>query len=157
MCSVAHIWRRLQQVSSRILTWYGHSDGNWDSLWALHIPPGSCKVPCPYTFICVHLQGVMVPAEKPVFNSLTSRYFSSKILVVFQVSISLPYSLHHKWNNTRCRHKLRYTLLTDTEKIRSWTCSLVDTCQQFTILLSWRWRQQVPPQQICLSTWLYSF
>ena len=67
-----------------ILTWYGDPNGNWYSLWALHKSPSTSKVACPHTLIRVHLQGVVVPAQK---TQPSNRWFLfSQILYLFLVS-----------------------------------------------------------------------
>jgi hypothetical protein len=48
-----------------ILSWYGDPNDNWDSLPALHKSPRASEVACPHVLVRVHLEGVVVPAQKP--------------------------------------------------------------------------------------------
>jgi hypothetical protein len=70
--------------TATILTWYGDPNGNWDSLWTLHKSPSASKVACPHTLIRVHLQGVVIPAQKPQPSNMW--FLFSQILYVFIVS-----------------------------------------------------------------------
>lgn len=67
-----------------ILTWYGNPNGNWDGLRALHKSPSASKVARPHSFICEHLQGIVVPAQTPQPSNMWLLF--SKILYVFLVS-----------------------------------------------------------------------